>query len=601
MARSHLSMSPDPVWQPGQPPLRPSRQATGASGETGTTITIGQHSSSGRKERNDDSYGVLVPQSPLLETKGIAMAIADGMSSSAAAKAASETCVKSFLEDYYATHPSWAVKTSVARVLTAVNRWLYSQSETQYLSDRGMVSTFSGLVLKSSSAHVFHAGDSRIYLLRDGAIEQLTRDHRVRISREQEHLSRAFGIAPDLEVDYRAIAVEAGDIFIFTTDGVHDHLRDTQMANIVRAAPDNLDGAAQRIVAAAHANASPDNLTCQIVRIEDPGRTDEDAYLRKLSALPFPPELEPGMVFEGYKIVRELHASKRTQIYLALDQASGGKVVLKTPSVNYEDDPSYIEMFTREEWVGQLVSSPYVLKILPAQRMRRHLYYVTEFVEGQSLRQWMRDHPHPELETVRGFVEQIAKGLRAFHRKEIIHRDLKPENIVVDKFGTAKIIDFGSTRVAGLEEIASPIAQPELVGTAGYTAPEYHLGERPTNRSDIYSLGVIAYELLTGRLPYGAGFASRRDVEKFVYVPATVWNKTIPAWVDAALAKAVHKDPAQRCEALSAFVEDLRRPGSEVAQAQPRPLLDRNPVAFWRGAALILLLANVVLLFWLAR
>jgi serine/threonine protein phosphatase PrpC len=576
---------------------RPSKSPPGLRRGSGPAVTIGQHSAAGRKERNDDSYGVLVPQPPLLETKGIAMAIADGMSSSAAAKAASETCVKSFLEDYYATHPSWSVKTSVARVLTAVNRWLYSQSETQYLSDRGMVSTFSGLVLKSSSAHVFHAGDSRIYLLRDGAIEQLTRDHRVRISREQEHLSRAFGIAPDPEVDYRLVAVEAGDIFIFTTDGVHDHLRDTQMANILRGAADDLDGAAQRIVAAAHANGSPDNLTCQIVRVEDPGRADEDTYLRKLSALPFPPELESGMLFEGYKIVRELHASNRTQIYLAADQASGETVVLKTPSVNYEDDPAYIEMFTREEWVGQLVSSPNVLKLLRPQRMRRHLYYVTEFVEGQSLRQWMHDHPHPELERVRGIVEQIAKGLRAFHRKEIIHRDLKPENILVDKFGTAKIIDFGSTRVAGLEEIASPVAQPELVGTAGYTAPEYHLGERPTNRSDIYSLGVIAYELLTGRLPYGRGFTSRRDIEKLTYTPATMWNKTIPTWVDAALAKAVHKNPVQRYEALSAFVEDLRRPGREFIERRPRPLLERNPVAFWRGAALLLLLINVVLLF----
>jgi eukaryotic-like serine/threonine-protein kinase len=585
---------------PAEAPSRPPKRPSGFACEAGPAVSIGQHSAAGRKERNDDSYGVLVPQPPLLETKGIAMAIADGMSSSAAAKAASETCVKSFLEDYYATHPSWAVKTSVARVLTAVNRWLYSHSQTQYLSDSGMVSTFSGLVLKSSTAHVFHAGDSRIYLLRDRAIEQLTRDHRARISREQQHLSRAFGIAPDLEVDYRALAVEAGDIFIFTTDGIHDHLRDAQMANIVRAAVDDLDGAAQRIVAAAHANGSPDNLTCQIVRVEDPGRADEDAYLRKLSALPFPPELEAGTVFEGYKIVRELHASNRTQIYLAVDQASGAQVVLKTPSVNYEDDPAYIEMFTREEWVGQLVSSPHVIKVLPAQRMRRHLYYVTEFVEGQSLRQWMHDHPHPELERVRGFVEQIAKGLRAFHRKEIIHRDLKPENILVDKFGTARIIDFGSTRVAGLEETASPVAQPELVGTAGYTAPEYHLGERPTNRSDIYSLGVVAYELLTGRLPYGRGFASRRDVDKLTYTPATVWNNTIPAWVDAALAKAVHKSPAQRYEALSAFVEDLRRPGREFTERRPRPLLERNPVAFWRGAALLLLLINVFLLFRLA-
>lgn len=125
-------------------------------------VTIGQHSQTGRKERNDDSYGVLVPESPLLETKGIAMAIADGMSSSEAAKEASESCVKTFLTDYYCTHESWTVKTSVARVLTAINRWLYGQGQTQYLSNRGMVSTFSGMVLKSGAAYIFHAGDSRI-------------------------------------------------------------------------------------------------------------------------------------------------------------------------------------------------------------------------------------------------------------------------------------------------------------------------------------------------------------------------------------------------------------------------------------------------------
>ena len=138
---------------------------------------------------------VLVPEGALAETKGIAMAIADGMSSSEAAKAASETCIKSFLSDYYATHSSWTVKTSVGRVLTAINRWLHGQSLANYMTDRGMVCTFSGVVLKSSVAHVFHAGNSRIYLLRGTTIEQLTRDHRVHVARDREYLSRAVGIA----------------------------------------------------------------------------------------------------------------------------------------------------------------------------------------------------------------------------------------------------------------------------------------------------------------------------------------------------------------------------------------------------------------------
>jgi serine/threonine protein phosphatase PrpC/predicted Ser/Thr protein kinase len=568
---------------------------------SGLAITIGQYSSAGRKPRNDDSYGLVVPDPALLETKGIAIAIADGMSSSEAAKAASETCVKSFLSDYYATHPSWTVKTSVGRVLTAVNRWLHSQSVTNYMTDRGMVCTFSGVVLKAAAAYVFHAGDSRVYLLRGKDIEQLTNDHRVRVSREREYLSRAVGIAPDLEIDYKTFAIERGDTFIFTTDGVHDCLRDGALAEIVLASPADLDAAARRAVETALANGSADNLTCQIVRVDHPGRPDEEAVLKKLSALPFPPELAPGMKFEGYDILRELHLSKRTQVYLARDTAGGELVVLKTPSVNYEDEPAYLEMFAREEWVGNLVVSHHVLKVLRSDRVRRSLYYVTEYFEGKSLRQWMIDHPKADLETVRVIVDQIAKGLRAFHRKEIIHQDLKPENILIDAANIVKIIDFGSSRVAGLTEGAGAKDDAAFAGTLDYTAPEYHLGEAPTNRSDIYSLGVIVYELLTGKLPYGRGFASVRDVRKLDYIPASSVNASVPAWVDAALAKAVHKSPAQRTQALSELVEDLRRPNADFQAGRKRPLIERHPVAFWRAIAILLLVLNVVLLYRLSR
>jgi serine/threonine protein phosphatase PrpC len=576
-----------------------------ASPARGPAVTIGQHSEAGRKSSNDDSYGVVVPERALLETKGIAMAIADGMSSSEAAKAASEICVKSFLTDYFATHPSWTVKTSVGRVLTATNRWLHGQSEINYLSDRGMVSTFSGVVLKSSVAYVFHVGDSRIYLMRGASMEQLTHDHRIRMSREQEYLSRAFGIAPDLEIDYRALPLERGDVLIFTTDGVHDFVRDGKIAELARAAPADLAGAARAIAAAALANGSQDNLTCQIVRVDDPGQPDEEAFFKKLSALPFPPELAPGMEFEGYTIARALHLSKRTQVYLARDNAGGETVVLKTPSVNYEDDPAYIEMFTREEWIGQLVTSPHVLKVIRPERVRRSLYYATEFFEGQTLRQWMLDHPGPNLEMVRVIVEQIAKGLRAFHRKEIIHQDLKPENILIDSANALKIIDFGSSRVAGvLEESGGQELSrhaPALIGTLDYTAPEYHLGETPTNRSDIFSLGVISYELLTGALPYGRGFSGPRDVSRLEYISATTLNDAVPPWVDAALAKAVHKNPAQRTEALSELVEDLRRPNAEYLNIRKRPLLERNPTAVWRAIAIALFVLNLFLLYRVSR
>jgi serine/threonine protein kinase len=307
------------------------------------------------------------------------------------------------------------------------------------------------------------------------------------------------------------------------------------------------------------------------------------------------------MQFEGYKIIRELHLSKRTQVYLAEDKASGENVVIKTPSVNFEDDTAYIEMFTREEWVGRLVASPHVLKVLHTDRPRRSLYYVTEYFEGQTLRQWMLDNPDRDLETVRGLVEQIAKGLRVFHRKEILHRDLKPENILISSGGLCKIIDFGSAFVAGVEELPFPAGGESFAGTIGYTAPEYHRGEPPTTRSDIYSVGVIAYELITGRLPYGRGFTSAGDVDKLRYIPARRYRAGIPVWIDAALAQAVQKNPALRTEVLSALVENLRKPNPELAAEGFVPLMQRDPVTVWRTIALLLALLNIVLLYFLSR
>ena len=565
---------------------------------TGPRIRIGQYSIAGKKPHNDDSYGVVVPEGALLSTHGIAMAIADGMSTSEGAKEASENCIKSFLEDYYCTHASWSVKKSVGVVLQATNAWLFAQGQTRYQSAHGMVSTFSGVVLKNGTAHVFHTGDSRISRLRDGRLEPLTRDHR---GGGRTQLTRAFGADQHLEIDYRAEPLERGDMLIFSTDGVHDTLPSAEIAALVGAHMNDADAAAHTIVEAALAAGSGDNLTCQIIAIDHPGKVDVAAHLQSLVALPFPPELSPGMTFDGYRIERELHTSNRSQIYLARETASGAAVVLKTPSVNFEDDPAYLEMFAREEWVGQLAASPHTLKVLPPTRARRHLYLVTEYCDGETLRQWMTANPEPDLDSVRGIIEQIAKGLRAFHRKDIVHGDLKPENVMIDAQGVVKIIDFGACQVAGFAELAPVMDRPGLQATIGYTAPEQLQGERPTNRTDIYALGVIAYEMLCGRLPYGQGFASARDVTRLVYTPAQQWRADIPAWVDAALRKAVDKRPVQRTDALSALVEDIRKPNAALGYDRSRPLLEREPVLVWRTVAIVSALVNVVLVIMLLR
>lgn len=565
-------------------------------------VTIGQHSDKGRKDVNQDFHGALVPGEPLLSTKGVAIALADGISSSNVSGIASESAVKSFLTDYYCTSESWSVKTSAHRVIAATNSWLHAEtrrSQYSYERDKGYVCTLSAIVVKATTAHLFHVGDSRIWRVAGQALEQLTADHRVVVSSEQSYLSRALGVNHQIEIDYQAVPVEAGDVLLLTTDGVHEYVSDRVIIDVIREHNDDLDAAARAIAGKAFDKGSPDNLTVQIVRIDDVPAGEAPDLLGRATELPVPPLLEARSILDGYRIVREIHGSSRSHIYLAVEIETGAQVTIKIPSIDLRDDPEYLKRFMMEEWVAQRIDSPHVLKPRPPSHRRSHLYVVNEFIEGQTLTQWMIDHPKPDLETVRGIAEQIAAGLRAFHRKEMLHQDLRPENIMIDKTGTAKIIDFGSTWVSGVAE-ASPVdGRGDVLGTHQYTAPEYFIGEGGSSRSDLYSLGVITYQMLTGSLPYGARMAQARTQAqqmKVRYRSALEDNRNVPAWVDAVLWRAVHADPAQRQEVLSEFLHDLRHPKESYRDGAFKPLMERNPLVFWKSVAIFFACATALLL-----
>jgi len=551
------------------------------------TISVGQHSEKGRKETNQDFHGTLIPEEPLLGLKGIVIALADGISSSSVSRIAAESAIKSFLTDYYCTSEAWSVKTSAQRVIAATNSWLHAQtrrSQYAYERDKGYVCTLSVLVLKGCSAHIFHIGDSRVYRLSGHSLEQLTEDHRVSISAEQSYLSRALGANPQVEIDYQTLALAQDDIFVLATDGVYEHVGQRFVAEMLAVHGDALDEAAKSIAEEAYAKGSPDNLTIQIVRIDELAEGDASEALGQQLALPPPPLLEPRMLFDGYRIVRQLHASSRSHIYLAVDLDDESPVVLKIPSLDLRGDQDYLRRFLLEEWVARRLDSAHVLKPRNQSRARNYLYVATEFVEGRTLAQWLIDNPRPDIETVRIIVEQIGRGLLAFHRKEMLHQDLRPANVMIDATGTVKIIDFGSTRVAGVAE-ASPSAGAEaILGTMQYMAPEYLLGEGGTPRSDLYSLGVIAYEMLTGRLPYGAAMArakTRSQQRRIDYVAALDESRDVPAWVDAALRKAVDPDPGKRYGLISEFLHDLRNPNLSLV-SQRTPLIQKNPLLFWK-------------------
>jgi serine/threonine protein kinase len=567
-------------------------------------VSVGQFSDKGRKALNQDFHGVMLPNEPQLLTKGIVAAIADGISSSEYSHIASESSVRSLLEDYYCTSETWSVKKSVMCVLNANNSWLYSQTVKngyKYDKNKGYVNTLSALIIKSNTAYTFHIGDSRIYHFRNGTGSLITQDHRTWVSKEQSYLSRAMGMFPQLEIDNDAITLEKGDIFVLATDGVYEQIDMDVMHTLITDSLTDLDQVAADMVHYASEQGSNDNLSVQIIRIDKLPSQEASERLQQLIMLPFPPVLAERSEFDGFKILRILYASSRSHVYLAKDLhcPDSPPVVIKAPSIELREDPAHLERFLTEEWIARRINNAHVLKPCEVTRKRNYLYTVFEFIEGQTLTQWMHDNPNPNMQSVREIVEQIAKGLMSFHRLEMLHQDLRPENIMIDSYGVVKIIDFGSTKVAGLAEMSKPIDQEPILGTLQYTAPEYFLGEAGAPRSDLFSLAVVTYQMLSGSLPYGTKVSAARTItaqNKLLYHSVLHDDKEIPVWVDDTLKRALHVNPLKRYQELSEFMFDLKQPSKAFLRKVRPPLIERDPVMFWQGVSLSLVLIILYLI-----
>jgi len=571
--------------------------------ENKLVVLVGQYSNKGRKEINQDFHDLCIPNGHTLTTKGVAIAIADGISSSKVSQEASKLSVVSFLQDYYATPESWSVKKSASTVINSINSWIYSQNRKNHYhldKDKGYVCTFSGMVIKSTSAHIFHIGDVRIYKLRDGKFEQLTQDHRVSVSSEKSYLSRALGIDSNLNIDYSSINVEENDIFIFATDGVYEFIDQKFIDQSIKRYENDLDTVAKIIIEKAYDNGSDDNLTVKLVKIDKLPNKDLKEIHKQLNQRPIPPILEEGKIFDGYNILTKLSSSPRSHVYLAVDQTSQTKVVVKIPSTELQNDEAYLESFLLEEWIGKRINNKHVVKTFDAKRKSNYLYTVTEFIEGETLHQWMIDNPNPSLNKIRNIAEQIAKALQAFYRQEMIHQDLRPQNILIDKNEVIKIIDFGSAKVKGIEEIDTYIEQFHIQGTAQYTAPEYYVGNSGTHQSDIYSLAVIVYQMLSAKLPYGTNVikcSTKSDQKKLKYDSLNTDEYNIPSWIDETLKKALSVEANNRYSEVSEFVHDLSHPNPTFLRKERAPIYVRSPIIFWKSIAVI----EIFIIFYLLK
>lgn len=560
-------------------------------------VKIGGHSSAGRKPSNQDAFAAKVPSGDELFYKGVTLAIADGVSSCEDSHIASQTSVTSFISDYYSTSNSWSVKHSASRVLTGLNAWISQQNNSRKQSD--MLCTFSAVIIKSHTLSWFHVGDTRIYHWRQNKLDCLTQDHAYK-ERSQTYLARALGGSARIDVDYSDLNVKQGDLILLTSDGVHDSLTHKQINDLVSVYDGNPEFISQQLVEEALTLGSQDNLTAVILEVKSLAEPSLEESHERLTALPIPPALKVGQKIDDFKINKVIFSGTRSHMYQVTNLNTQHDYILKTPSQNFQDDLIYLDGFVREEWVGQHLNHPNVMKTY-ASPNKTWLYYIAEYIEGISVRQWMDDHPEPDLVEVRQIMSQTITGLRAFQRADMVHQDIKPENLMIEKGGRLVIIDFGTTRISGIDELASPLDKSLPQGSVGYLAPEYLMGETGTMQSDLFSFAVVIYEMLLSGLPFEAPKQPKiKSYSDLTYRSASSYGKRLPVWVEACLMKALKANPNERYHAFSEFEQDFNHPNKTLVNDHEKmPLVMRYPMKTWQTISLVLMIVCLIQQYWI--
>src|ERR1700675_3451068 len=270
-------------------------------------------------------------------------------------------------------------------------------------------------------------------------------------------------------------------------------------------------------------------------------------------------EVSVGENLDQYKLTEVIARSGIASIFKAIDQISGQTVAIKVPYMQFESDVVFYGRFQREEEVGRRLNHPGIVKVL-APKKKSRMYIAMEYIEGDSLRALMRD-PGLPVEKALGLARQLAETLVYMHGEGVVHRDLKPENILVTAEGRVKIMDFG----IALDESARRLTWSGLsstIGTPDYMAPEQVSGRRGDARTDIYSLGTILYEMLTGHLPYSSDsvYDMMRAKTSEDPRPPTEYQAELDPHLEEIILHAIERVPRDRYASAAEMLHDLERP-----------------------------------------
>jgi eukaryotic-like serine/threonine-protein kinase len=287
-------------------------------------------------------------------------------------------------------------------------------------------------------------------------------------------------------------------------------------------------------------------------------------------------------LFDGrYRIMRKLGAGGMANVYLAEDQELGRRVAIKILNDRHANDDQFIERFRREAKNAAGLSHPNIVSIYDRGEAEGTYYIAMEYLDGRSLKELIVSRGPAPINVAIDYARQILAALRFAHRHGIVHRDIKPHNVLVDAEGRLKVTDFGIAR-AGASQMTEA---GSIIGTAQYLSPEQAKGAPVDQTSDLYSVGVVLYELLTGAVPFSGDTPVEIAMKHLSSVPPapSALRGEVPRDLDLIVMRALAKDPAERYQSADEMEEDLARVarGAAVSPATEEAataIISRPPV-----------------------
>lgn len=566
----------------------------------------GLKSHRGRKKENQDTAVVL--SCDLLGFKSVARTdeffqkpfllglVADGVSSCREPKKASGMAAEGFYRNLLSATSRRRiqfiddVEWCLAQALGETNAQLYFEDEQSRTP--GLLSTLVGVLCFEQRIFYFSIGDSRFYLYSQQTLECLTNDDVDRGERGRA-LNQALGSDLKIQAQYGCRMPAQEDVYCLVTDGISDAVDDTELEFWLKQAGTHcLNELAANIVNAAWENGGRDNLTCIIISGSREGQVQgfSSSYKKRI-----PENLVIGDEIDGFKIKDIIHQSSRSMVFRVRSLELAVDLALKVPSGYFSDDQDYITRFLREEHIGLSLQHEGLLSFKPKPMGSPWIYHLTELIEGQSLRTFLDHHEFVSHQLCFELSQGIMLSLRALHRNHYLHQDIKPENIMLLEQGV-KLIDFGSI---GSLVFKGDSSQPP--GSLDYAAPEYFSTANAQSTkgiaSDLFSFAVVVYEMLTGRLPFTSQYiASESHYLRFT--APHVYNPELPIGLDDVFARAFCVNVNNRYQSISEFVADLDPVLFESQCVRQGPLIERNPVLFWKGLSGFLFL--IILLLFMA-